>query len=943
VRRPKRLNLLLVIMAVTAVTIGSLVLGLLFRSLVDQERQRLAAVVDAHADAANQALATLAENADPTEIAGRLATAVGEDVLRGLGLDGRLRLIVRTDQGVLGVSLTPRTGSPPAPFVAQPLPPATVAQLTAAGGWEKKTLETEDEGAGAMLAAFAPLERPDAGVVAETSMAALRRPFVETAGILARVAIILIVAGAVVFLAVTEPLVRRLDRSEALLREMFENMRWGAAILESRGVAGDLVVVNLNRTAERLDHVDRDDASGRPVDDVLPWIRQTGLHETLRRVARTGTPEHVPGFSLADKPGSPWREAFVYRLSTGEIVTLYDDITQRKQAEESLRESEARWRSVIETQTVAIVVVDRKEQIRYLNKAAEALFGKSSQELVGAPFGSPITTKDIAEIEIIRPDRGVTYAEMRATALRWGGEDQHLLIIQDVSSHKRAEGDLRKLFQAIEQSPSSVVITDVQGRIEYVNPKFTQVSGYTYPEVVGKNPSILKSGHTSPDEYRRLWQTITSGKVWRGEFYNRKKSGELFWELAAIAPVRDAGGKIGHFVAVKEDITERKTTEEQLRASQRLEVIGQLTGGIAHDFNNLLGIVVGNLQLLEEKAGLDPEAHELIADAMWSAERGAQLTHRLLAFARRQHLKPRVLSLNVVVGEMTNLLRRTLGEKISVRELLAEGLWQTRIDRGQLESALLNLVVNARDAMPEGGTLTISTDNVVLPQEGEGPLTDVIPGEYVRLSVADTGTGMPPDVLARIFEPFFTTKRVGQGSGLGLSMVYGFVRQSEGHISVDSREGRGTTVHLFLPRARAAENLAEAPRTGAAQAVKGETILVVEDDERVRSTAINILNRRGYRVLAAGGAEEALDIVRQHPRIDLLFTDIVLSSGMDGVSLARRIRTARPEIRILLTSGDAADAECGLEADPPPEVLPKPYRLDDLTRKIREVLDRPTA
>ncbi|HRK96622.1 MAG TPA: PAS domain S-box protein, partial [Rhodospirillales bacterium] len=610
-------------------------------------------------------------------------------------------------------------------------------------------------------------------------------------------------ASAFLVLAIGGPILARGRQGDTRFRHLFENMRMGAAVFSAVGQGQDFVFTDFNRGAERIDDLERSAVIGRRLTEVFPAVHSSGLLDTLRRVARTGTPEHFPVVYYRDDKRAGWREGYIYRLPSGEVVCLYEDVSERQRAEEALRESEARWRSIIEMQSVAIIVVDAEHKIRYVNKAAEALFAKDGRELQGAEFGFPVVQGEVADIEIIRPNRTIAYAEMRATPMRWAGQDQFLLMLRDVSAHKRAEGDLRKLFQGVEQSPVSVVITDVEGNIEYVNPKFTEVTGYTYPEVMGKNPRVLKSGHTQPGDYADLWRTIRAGDVWRGEFHNRRKNGELFWELAAIAPVRDARGKITHFVAVKEDITERKATEERLRRSQRLELIGQLTGGIAHDFNNVLAIILGNLQLLQEKGKGDEEDRELIADALWSAERGAELIHRLLAFARRQRLHPKVADLNRIVGEMTHLLRRTLGETIEIRERFATELWPTLIDRGQLEHALLNLVVNARDAMPKGGTVTIATSNEVLGSEFARKNQEVVPGNYVCVAVTDTGTGMPADVLERIFEPFFTTKKFGRGNGLGLSMVYGFVRQSGGHVAVESEPGRGTTVRLFLPKAGA--------------------------------------------------------------------------------------------------------------------------------------------
>ena len=374
---------------------------------------------------------------------------------------------------------------------------------------------------------------------------------------------------------------------------------------------------------------------------------------------------------------------------------------------------------------------------------------------------------------------------------------------REITEQKKSQADLSKLFQAIQQSPTSVVITDRNGTIEYVNPEFTNVTGYTLAEAIGQNPRILKSGHTPPEQYAELWNTISSGGVWRGEFLNKKKNGELFWELASIAPVKD-GDKITNFVAVKEDITHRKEMEEQLRQSQKMEALGQLTGGIAHDFNNLLAIIIGNLQLLNERLTIDPKVRAMLDDAIWSARRAGELTRRLLAFARRQPLKPDIIDLNEVIRDMTELLRRTLGAGIRIEKSLAPDLWQSFADRGELERALVNLAVNSRDAMRSGGTLTLETRNALLDEDYAEQYEEVTPGEYVLVAVTDTGTGMPPEITERVFEPFFTTKEVGQGSGLGLSMVYGFVKQSGGHISIYSRVEQGTCVKIYLPRAPAA-------------------------------------------------------------------------------------------------------------------------------------------
>ncbi|MCU0837114.1 MAG: PAS domain S-box protein [Rhodospirillales bacterium] len=764
----------------------------------------------------------------------------------------------------------------------------------------------------------------------------------EGASLLLAVGSVAVGIAAFVLAAVSMPPRRRLNQRADRLDELIRRQRAAIAVFTTADGGQSFVLTDINDAAAEFAAVAAADAVGRPLAEALPPAQGERLLPILRRVWKSGEAEHAVPVAIEADGGTAWRDERVFRLADGSVVVASDDVSERYRAEQALKESEERWRSVLDMPAIPIVLVDDRYDIRFVNKAAEAVFAQPSQELLGAPFGFPIVQGDVAEIEIIRPKQGVVYAEMRVVPLKCSGETQYMLFIQDVSAFKRAEGDLRKLFQAIEQSPASVVITDVAGRIEYVNPKFTELTGFTYPEVVGKNPSILKSGYTPRDEYARLWRMITAGHVWHGEFYNRKKNGQLFWELASVAPVRNPAGDITHYVAVKEDITDRKATEDRLRISQRMEVIGQLTGGVAHDFNNLLAIIMGNLQLLEERLVHDREARDLLADAIWSAERGAQLTHGLLAFARRQRLNPKITDVNRVVSEMTDLLRRTLGEKIEIREALQPGLWTTMIDRSQLESALLNLVVNARDAMADGGMVTIATGNVELPIDGGPKAEEAQPGDYIVLSVSDTGVGIPPDVQERIFEPFFTTKKLGEGSGLGLSMVYGFVRQSGGHIVVDSTVGVGTTLRVFLPRAEAALAAADAPRPAARKRrTGGEVILVVEDDARVRKTATNILAGRGYQVLEAGDANEALRLLGSTGHVDLLFTDVVLPNGMNGSQLAREALDRYPDTRVLFTSGYAAEAELASQLpNQPIELLTKPYRQSELTIRVREILDR---
>ncbi|HLZ76505.1 CHASE3 domain-containing protein [Phenylobacterium sp.] len=395
--------------------------------------------------------------------------------------------------------------------------------------------------------------------------------------------------------------------------------------------------------------------------------------------------------------------------------------------------------------------------------------------------------------------------------------------------------------------------------------------------------------------------------------------------------------------ALADEAAQREAAQSQIRQMQKVEAIGQLTGGIAHDFNNMLAIVIGSLDVAKRNLAKDPRKAETFIDAAFSgAQRAAALTARLLAFSRQQPLAPEVVDANKLTATMSELLRRTLGEHVELETVLAGGLWRTRIDPGQLENALLNLSVNARDAMPDGGRLTLETSNAHLDEAYVAGHVDVAPGQYVMLSVTDTGTGMPPEVVENAFDPFYTTKGSGKGTGLGLSQVHGFVKQSGGHIKIYSEVGVGTTVKVYLPRYVGAEppkEAAPAPLGDVPVARPGETILVVEDETDVRQLSVNVLRDLGYLVLHADDPRRALEKIADLPKLDLLFTDIVMP-GMNGRQLALKAVEARPGLKVLYTTGYTRNAIVHngvLDADV--SLLAKPFTVEQLPRKVREILD----
>lgn len=499
----------------------------------------------------------------------------------------------------------------------------------------------------------------------------------------------------------------------------------------------------------------------------------------------------------------------------------------------------------------------------------------------------------------------------------------------------------QQLSAAIEEAGETIVITDTAGTIVYVNPAFERITGYSQAEALGQNPRMLKSGRHDEVFYRQLWATLQSGEAWHGHLINRKKDGSLYTEEATISPVYGQGGVIVNYVAVKRDVTRELRREEQLRQAQKMEAVGRLAGGVAHDFNNLLTAISGYTGLLLARFPnpADPIRQDL-EQIQKAGERAASLTRQLLAFSRKQVLQPEVIDLNGTVADMDDMLRRLLGEDIDIRTDLAPGLGRVLADRGQLEQVILNLAVNARDAMPGGGRLTIETANVVLDEAYAGQQVEVRPGPYVRLAVSDTGAGMGPEVLSYLFEPFFSTKGQ-QGTGLGLATVHGIIKQSGGHIDVYSEQGYGTTFNVYLPRLE--EDPAVRPQGMAWPAIPGgtETILVVEDEGRVRELVTRALEGRGYTVFAASSPDEALQIGRQEPGpIHLLLTDVIMP-GMNGRALAEQLTLIRPKIKVLYMSGytDSAIIHHGV-LEPGVAFIQKPFSLAAIAVKVRETLDK---
>ena len=647
------------------------------------------------------------------------------------------------------------------------------------------------------------------------------------------------------------------------------------------------------------------------------------------------------------------------------IGSIATDISELKRAEEALRESEQRLRVIAEATPVPIAITRFSDGVvLYANPRVGPAFGLPPDEVVGRKsldfYKDPADRRallaaleergyvDNHELELRRADGTTRSVLLSLRVITFEGEQAILFGLFDITERKRADEAARESetrVRAIVDNITDCVITIKEnGRIQSFNAAAEHAFGYTADEVLGQNVRLLMAEPERKRHEGYIANYLRTGKgkilgVGPREVTGKRKDGSTV-PLEITVSEMVLGAK-RMFIGALRDITERKLTEQQLQQALKMEAVGQLTGGVAHDFNNLLTVILGSLQLLERCVEGDEQLQKQVRAASDAALRGAELTKRLLAFSRRQVLEPEVADLNKLVTGMDDLLRRTLGEAIGIRIALAGDLWWTRVDAGQLEVALLNLVLNARDAMPKGGKLTIETANARLDDEYTARYPYVTAGPYVMLAVTDSGTGMSAEVIERVFEPFFTTKETGKGTGLGLSIVYGFVKQSSGHVQIYSEKGHGTRVKVYLPKAEPRDKAAREEAAREAAALTGsETILVVEDEAGVREIAVSLLQHRGYRVLEAEDGPAALSMLDDHPDIDLLLTDVVMPGGMDGSALAREALKRHPKLKILYTSGYAENAVGhGGMLDEGVELISKPYQNAKLVRKVRDVLD----
>jgi len=504
--------------------------------------------------------------------------------------------------------------------------------------------------------------------------------------------------------------------------------------------------------------------------------------------------------------------------------------------------------------------------------------------------------------------------------------------------HQAAE-QVRVQSSALEAVANGIILTDPAGKILFANKAFCAMTGYALEEILGKTPGFLNSGKHNADFFRALWNTILTGRVWQGELINRRKDGTLYNEEMTITPIQGTNGGISHFIAVKQDITKRKQFKEQLHQARKMEAIGQLAGGIAHDFNNLLTVIHGNVQLvLMDESQLKEENRQCLKQVIDATERAGNLTRQLLAFGRKQVIQFQPLNLNDVIGNFTKMLKRVIGEHVVLQCCYAEDLPSVDADIGMIEQILINLIVNARDAMPQGGSIVITTEAISIDVSRVDSHPEAQPGEFVCITVGDTGMGIYPEYLPRIFEPFFTTKEAGKGTGLGLATVYGIVKQHQGWIEVSSQLGSGTTFKIFLPAGAPGVKQKLVPQMKASPAVGHEKILLVEDDADVRMVARDVLEASGYQIWEASNGLEALNVWKTNAsQIDLLLTDVIMPGGLNGRELSDRLRRERPGLKVILMTGYSPDLMVKIQ--PQSHILTKPFSMEGLTETVRNCLD----
>ena len=641
---------------------------------------------------------------------------------------------------------------------------------------------------------------------------------------------------------------------------------------------------------------------------------------------------------------------------TTAVTVVSKDITNRKQMEEALRESEEKYSTLVQQAKDGVIII-QDNILKFANEAMANILGYTIDEIENTPYinyvahesramvashvDARVAGEDVPqfyEAKLLRKDGTIIYAELSANVIQLSGKPADVGIIRDITERKRAEAELLHLVTAIEQAAEGVYLTDTNWIIQYANPAFETMLGYGKGELIGWHARLLKSGKHDRIFYQNIRETLVSGKVWSGRGINKKKDGTFLDVDVTMSPVRDRSGNIINYVCIHRDITREIVLEAQLLQSQKMEAVGTLAGGIAHDFNNLLSAIVGHATLLKLEANLNSSGKERLERIEDLVKSGATMTRQLLDFARKGRTDAKPADMNQLLDRLVAMFGRTKRE-IAIHKKFEEKLWATKIDSGQIEQVFMNLFVNAWQAMPGGGNIYLETSNLTI-HSGEIGHDYIVPGDYVKISVTDTGTGMDEATKTRLFEPFFTTKEIGRGTGLGLATVYGIIKGHDGYIAVYSEQGQGTTFNIYLPSTeKEASEEKERPRE---ELVRGkENILLIDDEEEIIRVMEQMLKFLGYTVLVARSGQEGLMLYTHcKDKVDLVILDMIMP-GMSGGETFGHLMEMNPHIKVILSSGYSANGRAtDIMKQGCKEFIQKPVRIAELSQKIREVLKK---
>ena len=698
------------------------------------------------------------------------------------------------------------------------------------------------------------------------------------------------------------------------------------------------------------------DTIGKTLSEISPGIKKTKRYKTYLKTLKDGKKRHI---SFRYEPSSGSGQTIIASLDVVRVDGYLVLLVHETHAEVNRN---IVMNALLRSHPAHILVKDCNFTYTVVNDACARFHGHDPEYIIGKT-DYDIFPRNIAD-EIREDDKKVLAGRVIENRERplYSPKGDAIWVLStkiplkdnegtvvgifcisiDITDRKTVEAELTLLSAAMQHASDTVVITDTDGTIQYVNPAFTKITGYSPEEAIGKNPSVLKSGEHSDDFYKELWETITNGNSWTGHFINKRKDGKLYEEDATISPVRDKDGDITNFIGVKRDVTKERQLENQIRHTNRMEAIGRLTGGVAHDFNNILTVILGYGDILLNSMPEDDPNRSKVREIVKAGKRAEALTKQMLIFSRKQVVKKTKFNINSILKNMRSMLKPMLGEHVALKMDLGKNLPSILADSTQIEQTILNLAINGKDALEDrtDGVITISTRLHILDHEFNNEDFVAKPGQYVRVSVEDNGVGMDHSIMAHMYEPFFSSKKDKRGTGMGLSTVYGIVKQYDGYITVSSELGKGTVFNVHLP---VAED--RAPVSNERNAVTGKfkcgsgRVLIVEDEEIVLDLASSILNSSGYEVETAASVKQAEKIFKGlSGEVDIIVSDVILTDG-NGVDLVEKLRKIKPELRVVFMSGYIGeDATKFDERVPDSYFVPKPFSIDSLTGAVSEAL-----